>query len=98
MTVAVDPTERRKFAPPKTFVEIFGGCCADLPGVKTPGLSMPRYTKLLVRMGSTAGCTWHFGRPKRMAVRCSTRPRSAFREHTGGGSKGAPRPLPLIRA
>ncbi len=47
MTVAVHATERRKFAPPKAFVEILGGGCAHLPFFVEPRLNMPRYTKVI---------------------------------------------------
>jgi hypothetical protein len=51
MTVAVDATERRKIAPPKAFVEVLAGGCANLPFFLEPGLNMARYTKVFTRMG-----------------------------------------------
>ena len=48
MTVAVDATEKRKFAPPKAFVEILGGGDANLPFFL--GTWFQR-APLLVRMG-----------------------------------------------
>lgn len=55
MTVAAHATERRKFTPPKAFVEILGGGGANLPFFKELGLNMARYTKVLVRMGAGNG-------------------------------------------
>ncbi len=49
--MAVDAAEWRKFAPPKAFVEIPGGGCANLPIFLEPRHNMPRYTRVLVRMG-----------------------------------------------